>query len=320
MSHYLRNLIVRHRTPAAGPGSTGISSDTVQPRLRARFEGGVMGPAAATTPAADAEPPADAGAVGVAIAAPEAHAAPAVAEHPAGGEHPAGAAPGRLRTDEPRPTGQSPQPAPHRDTKPNMRNEEARDRAGQLPQATETGEPSGQTPGSPVRKAARAARSPDVLIRRQRVSQPPVSGRSQRERRNPPPAPGPGPETPARTPDYPPPAHADRQRAPEPPATRDRPAATVVSDFETVQHPFDPRRPGVLQAPDWVAEIQAALRNRQGTDHAPAEPEPTVNVTIGRIDVRAVRQQPRKTRSAGAAPKPIMSLDDYLEKRNGRQR
>lgn len=319
MSHYLRNLIVRHRTPAAGPGSTGISSDIVQPRLRSRFEGGAMGLAAAVPPAPDAEPPADVGAAapvvaGAAIEAPEARAAPAVAEHPAG------AAPRRLRSDDRRPTSQSPEPAAHRDTRPKVRDDEARDRAGHGPQATEKGVPGGHTPASPGRTPARTERSPDVLIRQHRIPQPSISGRSQRERRNPPPAPGPVPETPARTADNPPPVHADRQHVPEPPATPARPAATVMSDFETVQRPFDPGRPGVLRAPDWAAEIQAALRDRQGTDHAPAEPEPTVNVTIGRIDIRAVRQQPQKTRNAGAAPSPIMSLDDYLEKRNGRQR
>ncbi|RYE87732.1 MAG: hypothetical protein EOP19_03460 [Hyphomicrobiales bacterium] len=45
-------------------------------------------------------------------------------------------------------------------------------------------------------------------------------------------------------------------------------------------------------------------------------PEPVVNVTIGRIEVRAVPAQPGPTRQRPQGPKP-MSLDDYLKQRGG---
>lgn len=51
----------------------------------------------------------------------------------------------------------------------------------------------------------------------------------------------------------------------------------------------------------------------------PFSPPPTIKVTIGRIDVRAVMQQtPSPKPMAAAAPK--LSLDDYLKKRSGGQR
>jgi hypothetical protein len=76
----------------------------------------------------------------------------------------------------------------------------------------------------------------------------------------------------------------------------------------------------VLQAPDWTAELQHALRDRHGEPQPPASSEPTVNVTIGRIDIRAVRREHREPAPRAAAQRSIMSLDDYLAKRNGRRR
>jgi hypothetical protein len=50
-----------------------------------------------------------------------------------------------------------------------------------------------------------------------------------------------------------------------------------------------------------------------------AEVAPTINVTIGRVEVRATQGQPAaKRRSEGATPR--MSLDDYLRRRNGEVR
>ena len=46
----------------------------------------------------------------------------------------------------------------------------------------------------------------------------------------------------------------------------------------------------------------------------PPEPEPVVNVTIGRIEVRAVAAPPAPTRQRAQAQKPL-SLDEYLKQR-----
>jgi len=63
-------------------------------------------------------------------------------------------------------------------------------------------------------------------------------------------------------------------------------------------------------------EGQAAARDARGVR---AEAPPTINVTIGRVEVRATQgptPAPRRTETAA----PRMSLDDYLRRRNGEVR
>jgi hypothetical protein len=106
------------------------------------------------------------------------------------------------------------------------------------------------------------------------------------------------------------PAAPESPRQPEPPA----------KGFRIGERSEERPPPGVLQAPDWTAELQHALRDRHGEPQPPASSEPTVNVTIGRIDIRAVRREHREPAPRAAAQRSIMSLDDYLAKRNGRRR
>lgn len=51
------------------------------------------------------------------------------------------------------------------------------------------------------------------------------------------------------------------------------------------------------------------------TDDA-GQPAPTIHVTIGRIDIRAVTAEPPAKRPATAPSHPPMGLDEYLERRN----
>jgi hypothetical protein len=52
-----------------------------------------------------------------------------------------------------------------------------------------------------------------------------------------------------------------------------------------------------------------------------AVPGPTIAVTIGRVDVRAVLEPPTPARPPAPAPKPpVQSLDDYLGERGRRSR
>jgi hypothetical protein len=60
----------------------------------------------------------------------------------------------------------------------------------------------------------------------------------------------------------------------------------------------------VPAAPDWK---RAA---------APDPPAPTIRVTIGRVEVRAVTPTPAPSRKP-ARPAPRMSLDEYLRAQNG---
>ena len=48
----------------------------------------------------------------------------------------------------------------------------------------------------------------------------------------------------------------------------------------------------------------------------PASVAPTINVTIGRVEVRAIQETAIKSKSFKAAP-PKLSLDDYLKKSDG---
>ena len=66
--------------------------------------------------------------------------------------------------------------------------------------------------------------------------------------------------------------------------------------------PVPPARPG-QNVPPFAAQQQ---------QQHPA-PQPTIEVTIGRIEVRAT--QPATAPSRAAAPSPVMSLDDYLRAR-----
>ncbi|MCL4266854.1 MAG: hypothetical protein KJ069_26980 [Anaerolineae bacterium] len=56
--------------------------------------------------------------------------------------------------------------------------------------------------------------------------------------------------------------------------------------------------------------------NHQPVVTKPAEPTPTVQITIGRIEVRATPPPPAKAEKKQPSA-PMMSLDDYLRQRNG---
>ncbi len=63
----------------------------------------------------------------------------------------------------------------------------------------------------------------------------------------------------------------------------------------------------------------AHWRRRQSP--GPTEPEPSINVTIGRLEIRAVPADNRKTSAARRSESPVMPLDEYLRKqRRGAER
>lgn len=47
---------------------------------------------------------------------------------------------------------------------------------------------------------------------------------------------------------------------------------------------------------------------------------PTIRVTIGRVDVRAVAPSPQERRRAPESPRPALTLEDYLRRRGGGSR
>ncbi len=69
----------------------------------------------------------------------------------------------------------------------------------------------------------------------------------------------------------------------------------------------------------WRDTRQQQWRRRQSP--APVESEPSINVTIGRIEVRAVPADSRKTTAPRRSESPVMPLEDYLRKqRRGGER
>lgn len=95
--------------------------------------------------------------------------------------------------------------------------------------------------------------------------------------------------------------HAGRRR---PQSIENHPASTKT------------HQSGLLQTPEWVAEIKTDLKNRYRKINTQAGPEPVVNVTIGRVEVRAVQTVSVKQAKTRNKPSGIMSLDDYLKQRN----
>ncbi len=71
---------------------------------------------------------------------------------------------------------------------------------------------------------------------------------------------------------------------------------------------------------DYLEKTIGAMVDGYSEKRGAASTPPTIKVTIGRIDVRAVMQQAPSPQRRTAPPKPKLKLDDYLKQRNGGQR
>jgi len=80
-----------------------------------------------------------------------------------------------------------------------------------------------------------------------------------------------------------------------------------------------PQPTGVLQPPPWLEQVQDSLRGQQGDRHK-KDVGPVVNVTIGRIEIKAVRSGSAPPLARERKPRGVMSLDDYLRRREKRSR
>lgn len=79
----------------------------------------------------------------------------------------------------------------------------------------------------------------------------------------------------------------------------------------------DARQRGILQSPDLMTDLRFNAGNRQHESSSQVENEPVVNVTIGRLEVKALIPEPASRASGRKKSQDIMSLDDYLQRRNG---
>jgi erythromycin esterase-like protein len=101
-------------------------------------------------------------------------------------------------------------------------------------------------------------------------------------------------------------------------ANRSEPIEHARDETTTVQSKSNHTEITQVVRPNLDGQIEPLmtrpLRRMQG-DSSPA-PEQVINVTIGRIEVRATAPPPAQARSANQKP-PVMSLDEYLQRRAG---
>jgi len=80
----------------------------------------------------------------------------------------------------------------------------------------------------------------------------------------------------------------------------------------------DISRDGSLEPPTWFFDMQAEFNRRWNELDSKSEPEPVINVTIGRVEVRAVQADAPKKAKHQKKPSGVMSLDEYLNQRECR--
>ena len=79
--------------------------------------------------------------------------------------------------------------------------------------------------------------------------------------------------------------------------------------------------PQQVTATPWRETRSQPVHWRRRPSPGPTEPEPSINVTIGRIEIRAVPADTRKTNATRRSESPVMPLDEYLRKqRRGAER
>ncbi|MCF6218064.1 MAG: hypothetical protein L3J94_04750 [Gammaproteobacteria bacterium] len=111
------------------------------------------------------------------------------------------------------------------------------------------------------------------------------------------------------------------------------PSAVVVApqlQQETLKWPADQENSGSvgerentphherLEPPSWLSGIEAQFQQHLQAQEVKAEP--VINVTIGRIEVRAVQAEKPKSAQAPKKPTGVMTLDEYLQRREGGRR
>lgn len=71
-----------------------------------------------------------------------------------------------------------------------------------------------------------------------------------------------------------------------------------------------------LEPPSWLTDMES--RFNQQAQQQEANTEPVINVTIGRVEVRAVHAEAQKNARHSKKPTGVMTLEDYLKQREGR--
>lgn len=94
----------------------------------------------------------------------------------------------------------------------------------------------------------------------------------------------------------------------------------VLTERQASSDPLAQTSPGSLLRPR-VSSVPSFPAQQSAIDNLPRErnnsqtPQPAIQVTIGRIEVRAVTTSPPQAPRARKKPQPSLSLDDYLKQR-----
>jgi hypothetical protein len=94
---------------------------------------------------------------------------------------------------------------------------------------------------------------------------------------------------------------------------------TIINHAHVDEQPINSMK-GALRIPAWLTDLQTNLNNRWQELNTQSQPEPIINVTIGRVEVRATNPEPSKQRTASEKPKGVLSLDEYLKQRESKRR
>lgn len=94
---------------------------------------------------------------------------------------------------------------------------------------------------------------------------------------------------------------------------------SINHQAQTVNTPINSQG-GAFEIPAWLTSMQAELNNRWKEINTHSQAESVINVTIGRVEVRAVNAESAKPSPAHAKPRGVLSLDDYLKQRENKGR
>lgn len=104
---------------------------------------------------------------------------------------------------------------------------------------------------------------------------------------------------------------------PQPDPTLNSPSSTISQQRPRPADLSSNSDVSVVIAQPRITPLVEGRRSMSALDHIEnVTPQPTVQVTIGRIEVRAVQSAPTASPRPRAAP-PVMNLDDYLRQRSG---
>lgn len=94
--------------------------------------------------------------------------------------------------------------------------------------------------------------------------------------------------------------------------------AQNVGSADPASSPSSLSNSGSLQAPDWLNQIQVDLQDRWQAQafNQKSQAEPVVNVSIGRVEVRAVQADSTPARKKRTLPSGVMTLESYLKQRD----